>query len=79
MRRGSRNVELSAPVSAVRPYAHSNDAAVEANDQIAGHGDAKAAGRGHAVDGSDERLRRATDFGDRAVEVLENLLEAPSP
>ena len=69
------NVELSAPVSPVFAYAHSNDGALGGDDEIARHGQAESAGGGDAVDRGDERLRRAADLGDRAVDVLEDLFE----
>jgi hypothetical protein len=43
--------------------------------QVAGHRDAEAAGGRRSVDGGQPRLGRAPDLGDRAVNVLEDLLE----
>ena len=70
------NVELSAPVSPVFEYAHSNVARSDAYDEIAAHGEAESSGSRHSVDGGDEWFRCATDLGDGAMQVFEDLLEA---
>src|SRR6266542_437689 len=44
--------------------------------QVARHGDPEAARRGDPLDGCDERLGRPLDLRNRAVQVLEDLLEA---
>jgi hypothetical protein len=45
------------------------------HDDVARHREAEPSRRGYAVDGGDKRLRRAPDLRDRAVQVLEDLLE----
>ena len=73
--RGSMNVELSAPVRPVFGIRPLEAGARRGEDEVAAHRDAESAGGGDAVDRGDERLRRAADLGDGAVDVLEDLLE----
>ena len=69
-------VELSAPVRPVFAIGPLERGAVGGDHEIARHREAESAGGGDAVDRGDERLRRAADLGNRAVDVFEDLLEA---